>query len=91
MCNYISTRTKKKCDESPQTNWGFCSKHSQTLQARKARSIYEEQIEREKRVDEKNELSKEIEVEEVEQEVEVQKEVVEKEVEVHIEFEKEVE
>jgi hypothetical protein len=41
-CGYIASRgQKEQCNETVTTPYGFCKKHSQTIQAKKAKEIYE--------------------------------------------------
>jgi hypothetical protein len=64
-CEFRPTRANQKsCNEEAATKWGFCTKHSRTIQAKEAKKRYDEMIleEQEKELKELDaELTKELE------------------------------
>lgn len=47
-CLFVPTRANQKaCTETPTTRWGFCSKHSRTVQSKEAKKRFEDSIKEE--------------------------------------------
>lgn len=67
-CRFIATRGKQRCNNSTSTDFGFCTKHKNTVQGKKAAKEYSEHLaEMERRKQEElNNIRKEVRQEELE-------------------------
>jgi len=41
-CRFVAVRNKQRCNEAPATEFGFCKKHKNTVQGRKALNDYQQ-------------------------------------------------
>lgn len=37
VCKFVSTQTKKVCNDPVEVSWGFCKRHSETLQGQRSK------------------------------------------------------